>query len=137
MSAIDNSLLPAGDPPDLYGRIEAPRGDVLAIRRTGERNHPVGMSSIRALELPGRRVPYPDDGVVTASSDSISLRQPDDVLNPPPEMRSMKVDDMQPCVGIPCLYVSVRVSHDMGLSIVCRRIIEVHAAGLSLEHAMH
>src|SRR5260370_13819414 len=88
------------------------------------------MSTIRALELPGRRVPYPDDGVVTASSNSIALRQPDDVLNPLTEVRSLKVDDMQPCVGIPCLYMTIRVSHGKAHPIGGPRHSEDTTAGI-------
>src|SRR5260370_30675837 len=69
------------------------------------------MSAIRALELPGRRVPDPNKVVIAAGSDGLAVRQPDDVLNPLPEVRSLKGHDMQPCVGVECLDLAVQVSH--------------------------
>src|SRR5260221_305278 len=69
------------------------------------------MSAIRVLELPGRRVPDPYNGIIAASSDGLAVRQPDDVLNPLPEVRSLKGHDMQPCVGVECLDLAVPVSH--------------------------
>src|SRR5215469_18285899 len=70
------------------------------------------MSTIRLLDLPGRCVPDPHKVVIAASSDSIAARQPDDVLNPILEVRSLKVVDVQPCIGVKCLYVAFPVSHD-------------------------
>src|SRR5258708_37186908 len=69
------------------------------------------MSGIRAWERPGRRVPDPNKVVITAGSDGLAVRQPDDVLNPLPEVRSLKGHDMQPCVGVECLDMAVQVSH--------------------------
>src|SRR5260370_9766149 len=69
------------------------------------------MSAIRALELPGRCVPDPYNAIIAPGSDGLAVRQPDDVLTPLLEVRGLKVDDMQPCVGVECLDLAVPVSH--------------------------
>src|SRR5258708_2582573 len=69
------------------------------------------MSAIRVLELPGRRVPDLYGRILSPRGDVLAVRQPDDVLNPLPEVRSLKGHDMQPCVGVECLDLVVPVSH--------------------------
>src|SRR5438105_14474049 len=70
------------------------------------------MSVIDNLYFPGRSIPDANEEIVTSSNDRIAVRQPGDGLNPLLGVGIAVVDDIMSCIGIPCLYLAIVISHN-------------------------